>query len=532
MIRPVPDTSGRAPHDDLWHSVSRMSSAPDPVTGASTAIAPPAETAYGVRHWSGWILGPAALGLTLVLPAPAGLSAQGWHTAGAAALMALLWITEALPIPVTALLPLLLFPALGLGDVREAAAPFANPIIYLFFGGFVIALAMQRWHLHRRLAISLIAAMGTRPRRIVLGFLVSSAIISMWVSNTATAMMILPIATSVLTLLPREADARRALHGFDTALMLSVAYGATTGGMATLIGTPPNALLAAYVNETYGIELGFGRWMLLGVPVMLVTLPIVYLVLTRVSFRLGEADVPGMADLIARERARMGRISRPEILVGIVFTLTALAWVFQPLIARVAPLVSDTTIAIAGAVALFLIPVDARRGRFLMDWASTRTLPWEVLLLFGGGLSLASQIERHGLSRYLGTLADGLGAVPDLAVLGLVTFTILMLTELTSNTATAATFLPIVAATAVGLGQNPLLFLIPAALASNCAFMLPVGTPPNAIVFGSGAVTLPQMARAGFILNVALVPVIVGLVLLLGPWVFDVRLDAIPAWVR
>ncbi len=493
---------------------------------------PAEDGTYGARQWSGWLLGPAALVATLILPAPDGLSPEGWRTAGAALLMAVLWITESLPIPVTALLPLLLFPALGLGDVREAAAPYANPIIYLFLGGFVIALAMQRWHLHRRLAIALIGAMGTRPRRIVLGFLLSSALISMWVSNTATAMMILPIASSVLLLLPREAGARASLRGFDTALMLSVAYGATTGGMATLIGTPPNALLAAYASSTYQLELGFGRWMLLGVPVMLAALPIVYVVLTRVSFRLGDVEVPGMAALIARERAGLGPLSRPELSVAIVFTATALAWVFQPLIARAAPLVSDTTIAIAGAVAMFLIPVDARRGRFLMDWASTRTLPWEVLLLFGGGLSLAGQIERHGVSRYLGGLADGLGGVPDLAVLCLVTFLILMLTELTSNTATAATFLPIVAATAVSLGQNPLLFLIPAALASNCAFMLPVGTPPNAIVFGSGAVTLPQMARAGFLLNVALVPVIVGLVLLLGPWVFGIELDVVPAWVR
>jgi sodium-dependent dicarboxylate transporter 2/3/5 len=510
-----------------------MPIAASPVPASRQPAEPDAgESAYGLRHWSGWVLGPATLVLTLVTAPPDGLSPEGWRTAGAAALMAVLWITESLPIPVTALLPLLLFPALGLGDVREAAAPFANPIIYLFLGGFVIALAMQRWHLHRRLAITLIGAMGTRPRRIVLGFLVSSALISMWVSNTATALMILPIASSVLVLLPREPGARVALRGFDTALMLSVAYGATTGGMATLIGTPPNALLAAYVSDAYGIELGFGRWMLLGVPVMLVALPIVYVLLTRISFRLGDAEVPGMRALIDRERASLGRISRPELSVAIVFGLTALGWVFQPLIARAAPLVSDTTIAIAGAVAMFLIPVDARRGRFLMDWASTRTLPWEVLLLFGGGLSLAGQIERHGVSRYLGSLSGGLAGLPDVAVLCLVCFMILMLTELTSNTATAATFLPIVAATAISLGQNPLLFLIPTALAANCAFMLPVGTPPNAIVFASGAVTLPQMARAGFVLNVALVPVIVGLVLLLGPWVFDVRLDVVPAWVR
>lgn len=504
-----------------------------PSAAPQDSVAPNApESAYGARQWAGWVLGPAALAATLLLPPPEGLSPEGWRTTGAALLMAVLWITESIPIPITALLPLLLFPALGLGDIREAAAPYANPIIYLFLGGFVIALAMQRWNLHRRLAISLIGAMGTRPRRIVLGFLASSALISMWVSNTATTLMILPIATSVLVLLPRDPGAREGLRGFDTALLLSVAYGATTGGMATLIGTPPNALLAAYVSQTYQIELGFGRWMLLGVPVTLVALPLVYVLLTRVSFRLGDREVPGMRALIASERAKLGRASRAEISVAVIFGLTAAAWVLQPLIARVAPLVSDTTIAIAGALAMFVVPVDARRGQFLMDWASTRTLPWEVLLLFGGGLSLAGQIERHGVSRYLGSLSDGLAGLPDVAVLSLVCFMILMLTELTSNTATAATFLPIVAATALSLGQNPLLFLIPTALAANCSFMLPVGTPPNAIVFGSGAVTLPQMARAGFALNVALVPVVVGLVLLLGPWVFGLQLDVVPGWAR
>jgi sodium-dependent dicarboxylate transporter 2/3/5 len=487
---------------------------------------------YGLRQWAGWVLGPALLAATLLFPHPAGLGVEGWRTAGAAGLMAVLWITESIPIPVTALLPLILFPALGLSDVKDAAAPYANPIIYLFLGGFVIALAMQRWGLHRRVAIALISAMGTRPARIIAGFLAASGFISMWVSNTATTMMILPIAMSVVLLLPRESHTDPRLRGFGTALVLSVAYGATSGGMATLIGTPPNALLAAYMNTVYGTDLGFGRWMLLGVPVSAVTLPLVYVVLTRVSFTLGHGEVAGMRELLDAERARIGRPGRGELSVAVVFLLTALAWMFQPLLARAVPLVSDTTIAIAGAVALFLIPVNARRGEFVMAWESARTLPWEVLLLFGGGLSLAGNIERHGLSRYLGDLAAGLHGVPVVVTLCVVCFLILMLTELTSNTATAATFLPIAGATAISLGQNPLLFLIPVALAANCSFMLPVGTPPNAIVFGTGLVSLPQMARAGFLLNVLLVPVIVGLVLLLGPFVFDVRLDVVPGWVK
>ncbi|MEW5982567.1 MAG: DASS family sodium-coupled anion symporter [Acidobacteriota bacterium] len=487
---------------------------------------------YGLRQWSGWVLGPGVLLATLVMPAPAGLSVEGWRTAGAGMLMAVLWITEAIPIPATALLPLVLFPLLGLSHIRDAAAPYSNPVILLFLGGFIIALGMQKWNLHRRVAITLIAALGTRPRRIILGFLASSCFISMWVSNTATALMMLPIATSVVALLPPGTRGDTGRRAFGVALMLSVAYGSTSGGMATLIGTPPNALLAGYMDSVYHVDLGFAQWMLLGVPVTLVALPVVYLVLTRVSFRLGAAELPGMKALLAEERSRLGRPSRGEMSVAVVFCLTALGWIFQPLIERVVPFVSDTTVAIAGAVALFMIPVNARRGEFVMDWGATRTLPWEVLLLFGGGLSLAGNIEKHGLSRYLGTLAGGLEGVPVIVTLCVVTFLILMLTELTSNTATAATFLPIVGATAVSLGQNPLLFLIPAALASNCAFMLPVGTPPNAIVFGSGLVTLPQMAKAGFILNVVLVPIIVGLVLLLGPYVFDLQLGVVPGWVK
>lgn len=467
--------------------------------------------------------------LTLLLPPPDGLTVQGWRTVGAASLMAIFWMAESLPIPVTALLPLVLFPFLGLGDIRETAAPFANPIIYLFYGGFIIAVAMQRWGLHRRVAIGLLARIGTRPSAIVGGFLLSSALISMWVSNTATALMMLPIAMSVIHMLPANTT-DPAHRAFGTAVALAVAYGATTGGMATLIGTPPNALLAGYVSDVYGFDIGFGQWMLLGVPVMLVTLPAVYLVLTRVMFTLPADELPGMRQLLAEQRSRLGRPGRGEIAVAVVFALTAAGWVFQPLIARAVPLVSDTSIAMTGALALFVIPVNLRRGEFVMTWEAAKNIPWGVLLLFGGGLSLAGNIDRHGVSTYLGSLAGGMVGLPTVVLLCVVCFGILMLTELTSNTATAATFLPITAALALSLGENPLLFLIPTALAANCSYMLPVGTPPNAIVYGSGLVTLPQMARAGMILNIALVPILVGLLILLGPMVFDIQGGVVPPW--
>jgi solute carrier family 13 (sodium-dependent dicarboxylate transporter), member 2/3/5 len=513
-----------------------MSATPPP-TGLDTpphpvkhALENPVE--YGFRQWSGWVIGPALLLITCLVSPPEGLSEAGWRTAGAAGLMAVLWMTEAIPIPVTALLPLVLFPALQLSDIRETAAPYSNPLVFLFLGGFVIALAMQRWNLHRRVAIRLIGAMGTRPARIVGGFLLASALISMWVSNTATALMMLPIATSVVQLIPPEARRDPATRSFGIALMLSVAYGATTGGMGTLIGTPPNALLAGYLDSVYGVKIGFGQWMLLGVPVVLVTLPIVYLVLTRVAFRLGRGELPGMAGLLELERSKLGAFSRGETIVAIVFAATAAAWIFQPLIARTLPLVTDTTIAMTGAILLFLIPVSVRRGEFMMNWEAAKAMPWDVLLLFGGGLSLAHHIEKHGLSKYLGRLCEGFEGVSTLFAVAVICFGILMLTELTSNTATAATFLPIAAAVAVSMGENPLLFVIPTALAANCSYMLPVGTPPNAIVFGSGLVRLPEMAKAGMLLNLLLVPVVVGLLWILGPLVFGIEPGTMPDWAR
>ncbi|HUG12829.1 MAG TPA: DASS family sodium-coupled anion symporter [Opitutaceae bacterium] len=506
----------------------------DLLRSAASAVQEAAEhpTAFGLRQWSGLVIGPALLLLTLVTSPPEGLSLEGWRTAGAAALMAVWWICESVPIPVTALVPLALFPVLRLGSIKDVAAPYANPLVFLFLGGFVIALAMQRWGLHRRVAIGIIAAMGTRPTRIIAGFLLAGALVSMWVSNTATALMMLPIAISVVALLPAAERPGGASNDFGTALMLAVAYGATTGGMATLIGTPPNALLAGFMSRVYGYEIGFAQWMLVGVPVAAVALPVVFWILTRVSFKLGRDELPGMAELIATEKSRLGSLGRGEIAVATVFGLVALGWIFNPLLSGWVPLLSDTTVAITGAIALFLIPIDAKRGEFVMNWAATRTLPWDVLILFGGGLSLAAAIQEHGLSEYLGRLAGGLSGFPIIAAIAIVCFGILMLTELTSNTATAATFLPIVAAIAVSLGQNPLLFLVPTALAANCSYMMPVGTPPNAIVFGSGMVRLPQMARAGMLMNLALVPIIVALLWFLGPIVFGIEHGVLPAWAR
>ncbi|MGY6555379.1 MAG: SLC13 family permease [Wenzhouxiangella sp.] len=490
---------------------------------------------YSRRQAIGLIGGPAAFVLMLLLPAPDGMSDAAWATAAVGMLMASWWISEAIPIPATALLPLVLFPVLGIGTIAQAATPFANPLIFLFMGGFMIAIAMQRWNLHRRIALGIISRVGTRPGAIIFGFMLASAFLSMWVSNTATALMMLPIAMSVVGLskkLPQtSAQEQRELKHFGIVLVLAIAYACNIGGMGTLIGTPPNALLAAFVLDNYGIEIGFAQWMLLGVPLVLVGLPLAYLVLIKLSFPVHLRELPGAHAIIRSEQDRLGPISREETKVAIVFSLTALAWIFRQPLEAVIPGISDAGIAMAAGLALFLIPADLSKGRFLLDWEATEKLPWGILILFGGGLSLAAAFTRTGLDEYVGTLVVGFDAWPTLLMLALSVSVILLLTEMTSNTATAAAFLPILAAAAIGIGENPLLFIIPAALAASCAFMLPVATPPNAIVYGSGLLTIPMMVKAGLYLNLCFIVLVLLAAYLVMPWAFEIMPGQLPDWI-
>ncbi|TVS12863.1 MAG: SLC13/DASS family transporter [Wenzhouxiangella sp.] len=491
---------------------------------------------YSRRQRIGLISGPIAFLVILVLPAPEGMEPAAWATAAVGTWMATWWITEAIPIPATALLPLPLFPLLGIGTITQAASPFANPMIFLFMGGFMIAIAMRRWKLHRRIALAIIVRVGTRPDAIIFGFMIASAFLSMWVSNTATALMMLPIAMSVVNLskkLPQtSAREKRALDHFAIVLVLSIAYACNIGGMGTLIGTPPNALLAAFVLENYGIEIGFGQWMLLGVPLVIVGLPLAYLVLAKLSFPVHLSELPGGADVIRQEQSRLGPISSEETKVALVFAATALLWMFRKPLESLVPGISDAGIAIAAGLSLFVIPADLKKGRFLLDWEATEQMPWGILILFGGGLSLAAAFTRTGLDEYVGLMVVAFEAWPTLLLLALAVVVILLLTEMTSNTATAAAFLPILAAAAIGVGENPLLFIIPAALAASCAFMLPVATPPNAIVYGSGLLTVPMMVRAGIWLNLTFVLIVIAAAYLLLPWGFDVAPGVVPEWTK
>lgn len=473
-------------------------------------------SAVSLRRRAGLPLGPALFLLLLLLPAPAGMEPAAWRTAAVGVLMAVWWVSEALPIPATALLPLVAFPLLGVAPIGDAAAPYANPIIYLFLGGFLLAGAMQRSGLHRRIALTVVAAVGTGPRRLVLGFMLATAFLSMWVSNTATTVMMLPIGVSVITLTGTAASDDASAASFATALMLAIAYGASIGGLGTLIGTPPNAFMAGYMSETYDVQIGFAQWMLVGVPLVAVALPLAWLLLTRVLFRLDPAELSGGRAVVREALHALGRVAPAERRVAVVFVLTALAWIVRPLVAGLVPGLSDAGIAIAAGLVLFLTPAGVR-GERLLDWETAEELPWGVLVLFGGGLSLAAAISDTGLALWIGEALGGLGALPVWLLVLAVTTVIIFLTELTSNTATAAAFLPVLGPLAVSLGEGPLLFVVPAALAASCAFMMPVATPPNAIVFGSGRVTLPQMARAGVWLNLLFIALIMVVAYTLVP---------------
>ncbi|MGD8873246.1 MAG: DASS family sodium-coupled anion symporter, partial [Gemmatimonadota bacterium] len=450
----------------------------------------------------GLVLGAAAFVVMLLLPPPGSLGVPGWRTAAVAVLMAAWWMTEAIPIPATALLPLGLFPILGVLSPGDASAPYANEQIFLFMGGFLLAVTMEKWGLHKRIALRIMAAVGTSPNRLVLGFMLATAFLSMWISNTATAAMMLPIAIAVGEMFrPQDQEGP---YEFGIALMLGMAYAASIGGVATLIGTPPNAILAAASNEILGVQIGFIQWMGVGLPLVALMLPLTWLLLTRVLYPPG--DLSGDAHrIIEAETVALGPANRGEKITGAVFVLTALAWVMRsektiegvtiPGLQTWAPNIGDATIAMTAAALLFMIPVNWRKGEFTLDWPTARKIPWGVLVLFGGGLSLARAMDQSGLAAWIGGAVASLDAVPVILIVAFVAALVVFLTEVTSNTATATMAMPIMAGAATGLGIDPLLVMSSAALAASMAFMLPVATPPNAIVFGSGYITIPQMSR-------------------------------------
>ena len=441
----------------------------------------------------------------------------GRATAAVAVWMAAWWLSEAIEVYATALLPLVLLPLLGARSIRETASPYAHELIFLFMGGFLLALAMERWGLHRRIALVALRLVGDRPGNMVAGFMAITAGLSMWVSNTATTIMMLPVALSVLELVTRQRGEPESddpdgasdpnIANFALALLLGIAYAASIGGMATPIGTPPNLFLMSFANNELGVEISFVRWMIFALPLVVVFLPLTWWMLTHVLFPTALERIEGGARLVRDALAALGPVQRPERIVGAIFALASLLWVTRPVLTRLElagtqPLagLTDAGIAMLAALILFVWPAGGDRGPVL-DWHTARELPWGILVLFGGGLSLASAIQANGVGELLTAQVTAFAGISPLLLLLAIVVLIVFLTELTSNTATTATLIPILAALAPGLGQNPLQLIVPAALSASCAFMLPVATPPNAIVFGSGRVPITQMSRAGFWLN-------------------------------
>ncbi len=420
--------------------------------------------------------------------------------------------------------------------MKPRAPSYANKYVFLFMGGFMIARAVEKWNLHRRIALLTVFVVGTQPNRLVAGFMLATAGLSMWISNTAATVMMLPIGLSLVTLLSeqlQQADHRSGSAGknFATCMMLGIAYAASIGGMATLVGTPTNLFLAGFASDN-GISIGFGRWMLFATPLSVVLLVVTWLLLTRFVFPIRVKRLEGSHTLIRTELTKMGRTSRGEWTVLVVFAVTALAWVFrEPLtksqwLVELIPLVAkldDTIIALIGMVALFLIPVNFRKGEAALDWDTAVNIPWGLLLLFGGGFCLAAAVEDSGLANWIGTRVEVL-ELSSFALLVVVVTLVVFLTELTSNTPTAATFLPILYGVALSMGIDPMLLLVPATLAATCAFMLPVATPPNAIVFGSGHIEIRSMVKAGLWLNLISIVLISLWMWLAGARIFGMNL--------
>ncbi|HEY5602304.1 MAG TPA: DASS family sodium-coupled anion symporter [Gammaproteobacteria bacterium] len=486
------------------------------------------------RQTTGLLLGPLLFALLLLLPAPDGLSEAGMAVAAVAVLMAVWWVSEALPIPATALLPIALFPLLGVMQSQQVTNAYANHLIYLFMGGFLIAVTMEKWQLHKRIALRTIQLVGVSPRRIVLGFMLATAFLSMWISNTATAMMMATIGLAVMqqvkAALPvQPADDTVNAFPFGTALMLGIAYAASIGGVATLIGTPPNAILAGVVEKTYGISIGFAEWMAFAFPLSVVMLLLTWYYLMHFVYRGDMTELPGGKQAVEQALTALGVMTRQEKRVLIVFVCVASAWILRSVVnIEALSMVTDSTIAILGALALFVIPADFSKREFLLDWGTAVKIPWDIIILFGGGFALAEGFNSSGLTLWIANQLTVLEGTHIVVLVAMIVLLVIFLTEVTSNTAVASLLLPVMGALAIAMNIHPLATMIAVAIAASYAFMLPVATPPNAIVFASRAVTIPQMAKAGFVLNLLGVLLITFFIMVILPVVMDIDIRRLP----
>ncbi|MDL2317329.1 DASS family sodium-coupled anion symporter [Desulfovibrio sp. OttesenSCG-928-A18] len=492
--------------------------------------------------WIGFFSGLAVFALILLMPIPAGMKPQAWKVVAVTSLMAMWWITEAIPIPATGLIPICFYPLLGILSAKDAAAPYADEVIYLFMGGFFLAVTMERWNLHRRVALNIIKLVGSSPIRLVLGFMVATAFLSMWVSNTACAMMMVPIGLAVVSevtgltasqIKEGSMESGKGDLNFGRALMLGIAFAASIGGLATIIGTPPNAVLVAQIKKLYSYEITFVQWMLFGVPLSVLTLFITWFILTKClfptkAFRMGDAG-----RVIDDEIKALGPMSRPEKSILIVGCSMAFLWIISGFVFKhfeATKMIKDSTIAIGGALALFCWPVDFKKNKFLLSWRTAVRIPWDVVLLFGGGLAIANAFQKTELTVYIANEFTNLQGLHLYLLLTLICVFTITLTEVTSNTATSTLLVPIMGAVSIAMGINPIGPMVAAAIASSYAFMLPVATPPNAVAYGSGCFTIKDMAMAGIWINLACFLLIPIVMYTLIPLFWGENLSIVPQW--
>ena len=477
----------------------------------------------------GLVIGPLLFLIILLLTPFEGLSEQGHAVLATTIWIAVWWVTEAIPIAATALLPIVLFPLTGGMNLASTTASFGHKYVFLYLGGFLIAIGIEKWNLHRRIALTIIAFIGSDTRKIILGFMIATAFLSMWISNTATSVMMLPIGLAIIKQLKDNPDTDEDENLiFGKALMLGIAYSASIGGIATLIGTPPNLVLAGIIESTYGYEITFLEWFQFGLPVALLLLIFCWYYLTRIAYKFKQVDFPGGLKEIQRLKSNLGIISKEERRVGFVFILAALCWISRSFILQpLFPGIDDTIIAILFGITLFIIPSKNNKEP-LLNWKDTLNLPWGIILLFGGGMALAKAFDESGLALWLGNLMTEFGGFPFFILLLLLITAVNFLTEITSNLATTAMLLPVLAPLALEVGVHPFGLMVGAAVAASCAYMLPVATPPNAVVFGSGYLRIPDMVSKGIVLNLFSILVISIMVYFLLPFLWEIDLTSFP----
>ncbi len=481
----------------------------------------------------GLILGPIVFIAVLLMPTPTGMTEGAKMVAAVTAFTAVWWITEAIPIPAASLLPLILLPLLGAMDFDVTGAQYAHPLIFLFLGGFILAQGLTKWNLHKRIALTIIKVVGTKPHRIILGFMIASAFLSMWISNTATAVMMMPMGIAVADLAVREREDEESLK-FVIGLMLGIAFGCTIGGIGTLIGTPPNALFAANIANYPGApEITFFSWFKIGLPLVIIFLPITWYILTHIVYPSKMDELPGGMSYVKREISELGEMNKGEKLTSMVFSVVAVLWLTRPIIADyLIPGINDSIIALAGATVLFVIPVNLSKREFLLDWEHAVKIPWGVLLLFGGGLAIAKGFMDTGLAEYIGEGLTWLEFLPiPMLILAISLFTA-FLSEVTSNTASVALLLPIMVAISMVMSIHPMLLMLTVTISGSLVFILPVGTPPNAIVFASKRLTVPAMARAGLPIKIVLILLFTVLMYLVILPLMGIDPNSVPDWAN